>query len=58
MNYIHHNPVRHRYVKQWLDWPYSSAREFLAGTGRVKAERLWHEYPLKDYGRDWDEPWM
>ena len=58
MNYIHHNPVRHGYVKQWLDWPYSSVREFLAGVGRVKAERLWHEYPLEDYGRNWDEPWM
>ena len=50
--------MRHGYLKQWLDWPYSSAREFLAGIGREKAERLWREYPLADYGRDWDEPWM
>jgi len=58
MNYVHHNPVRHGYVKQWLDWPYSSAREFLTGFGRAEAERVWREYPLEDYGRDWDEPWM
>jgi putative transposase len=58
MNYIHHNPVRHGYVKHWLDWPYSSAREFLTGLGRSEAERVWREYPLEDYGRGWDEAWM
>lgn len=58
MNYIHHNPVRHGYVKHWQDWPYSSAREFLARLSRAEVERIWREYPLEDYGKDWDEPWM
>ena len=57
-NYVHHNPVRHGYVQLWQEWPYSSAQEFLAGVPREEAERIWKQYPLKDYGKDWDEPWM
>jgi putative transposase len=58
INYIHHNPIRHGYVDRWQDWPFSSAPEFLASTSRDEAERLWHQYPLGDYGKNWDEPWM
>ncbi|MCX7721651.1 MAG: transposase [Verrucomicrobiae bacterium] len=58
MNYIHHNPVRHGYVKRWQDWPYSSAREFLSAVGPDEAERIWRAFPVKDYGAGWDEPWM
>jgi putative transposase len=32
MNYVHNNPVHHRYVTRWQDWPYSSALEYLAQT--------------------------
>ena len=56
MNYIHHNPVRHGYVKRWQDWPYSSVHEFLAGMIREEAERIWHEYPIGEYGKGWDDP--
>ena len=56
MNYIHHNPVRHGYVTRWQEWPYSSVHEFLAGMSRDEAERIWHEFPLGDYGAGWDEP--
>ncbi|MHB8524458.1 MAG: REP-associated tyrosine transposase [Limisphaerales bacterium] len=58
MNYIHHNPVRHGYVEHWQEWPYSSAREFLIGLSREEAARIWRDYPLEDYGKGWDEPWM
>ena len=58
MNYVHHNPVRHGYAKLWLDWPFSSAQEFLAGMTRAEAERVWRDCPLEDYGKGWDEPWM
>lgn len=58
MNYIHHNPVRHGYVKRWQDWPFSSVHELLAQLGRTEVERLWRAYPLDDYGEGWDEPWM
>jgi putative transposase len=56
LNYVHHNPVRHGYVARWIDWPWSSATDYLAQTGVEEAKRIWHEYPLRDYGKDWDEP--
>jgi putative transposase len=56
LNYVHHNPVRHGYVAHWTDWPWSSATEYLAQMGVQEAKRIWLEYPLHDYGKDWDEP--
>jgi putative transposase len=56
LNYVLHNPVRHGYVERWQDWPYSNAAEFLAGIGYDEAVRRWREYPLFDYGKDWDPP--
>jgi hypothetical protein len=32
--------------------------EYLAQTGAEEAKRVWHEYPLLDYGKGWDEPGM
>jgi len=55
LNYVHNNPVRHRYVQRWQDWPFSSAQEYLSQMGRPEAERLWREYPVLDYGKGWDE---
>lgn len=58
MNYVHHNPVRHRYVKRWQDWPYGSAVEFLARMERAEVEAIWQAYPVLEYGAGWDEPGM
>jgi len=58
LNYVHHNPVRDGYVERWTDWPWSSAAEYLAQTGANEAERAWREYPLHDYGKNWDDPEM
>jgi len=58
LNYVHHNPVRHGYVERWTDWPWSSAAEYLAQTAASEVERVWREYPLHDYGKDWDDPEM
>ena len=58
LNYVHHNPVRHGYVTRWTDWPWTSAAEYLVQTGIDEATRVWQEYPLRDYGKDWDEPSM
>ena len=54
LNYVHHNPVKHGYVERWQDWPYSSANEFLAKIGKEEAERLWRQYPILEYGKEWD----
>jgi putative transposase len=55
-NYIHHNPVHHGYAKLWTDWPWSSARDCLQKLGRDETRRLWNEYPIHAYGKDWDPP--
>jgi putative transposase len=54
LNYVHHNPVHHGYVKRWQDWPWSSAREYLERVGREKAKQAWLRYPTLDYGKKWD----
>jgi len=56
LNYVHHNPVHHGYVQQWQDWPFSSGAAFLEKTGHEQAAKLWKEYPVLDYGKDWDAP--
>jgi putative transposase len=57
-NYVLHNAVRHGYVERWQDWPYSNAAQYLETVGREAAMQRWHEYPLLDYGKDWDPPEM
>ncbi len=56
MNYIHNNPVHHGYVGKWDEWPWGSAREYLASTAPAEVRRLWSAFPLLDYGHGWDEP--
>ena len=56
MNYVLHNAVRHRYVERWTDWPYCSAQAYLDKMGRERALEIWREFPLFDYGNDWDPP--
>jgi putative transposase len=56
VNYVHHQPVHHRYCQKWLEWPFSSAERFLEHFGNDEAARIWREYPLLDYGKDWDDP--
>ena len=54
--YVFNNPVKHRYVERWQDWPYSNAAEWLESVGRDEAVRIWREYPIWDYGSEWDPP--
>jgi len=55
LNYVHHNPVHHGYVKKWDQWPWSSARDYLRQVSRKEAERRWKEFPVLDYGAGWDD---
>lgn len=55
VNYVHHNPVHHGYVQRWTDWPWSSARDYLATVGRDEAARVWQTHPVKGYGKGWDD---
>ncbi len=54
VNYIHNNPVRHGYVDNWQDWPWSSASQFLERVGRERAVEIWRRFPILDYGKKWD----
>ena len=54
-NYIHYNPVKHGYVKRSTEWPWISAHEYLEERSREWMAHVWKEYPVKDYGRGWDD---
>ncbi|MFC7338369.1 transposase [Haloferula chungangensis] len=55
LNYIHHNPVKHGYTDNWLDWPFSSAQDYLNEVGRAEAIKIWKNFPILDYGKGWDD---
>jgi putative transposase len=54
--YVLNNPVKHGYVERWPDWPFSNAAEWLESVGRDEALRIWKEFPIDDYGQEWDPP--
>lgn len=54
INYIHANPVKHEYVKDSRDWPWSSVHAYLAEVGRDRLKEWWNEYPVREYGKGWD----
>ncbi|KAA3612302.1 MAG: transposase [Calditrichaeota bacterium] len=54
-NYIHNNPVKHGYVKKWQEWPCSSVHYYLEKYGYEKMKEIWFKYPLKNYGKGWDD---
>jgi len=54
VNYVHHNPVHHGHVEKWQDWIWSSGEKFLESVGRARAAQLWRDYPVLDYGKEWD----
>jgi putative transposase len=55
LNYIHGNPVKHGFVGNSSDWPWSSLHEYLERVGRQQLVTWWREYPVKDFGRGWDD---
>ena len=55
VNYIHHNPVKHRCGDAQDQWKWSSFSDWKKGVGREALVDLWNGYPVDDYGKDWDE---
>jgi putative transposase len=55
VNYVHNNPVHHGYAKLWTEWRWSSATDYLTEMGRMEVRRVWKEYPIRDYGKKWDD---
>jgi putative transposase len=54
LNYVLNNAVNHGYVTKWEQWVWSNASDYLNEVGREKAETIWREYPILDYGKGWD----
>ncbi|MDZ8050480.1 MAG: transposase [Aulosira sp. ZfuCHP01] len=55
LNYIHYNPVKHNCAKSPYDWTESSVHWYLENYGRDWLRSCWIEYPLRDYGKGWDD---
>jgi putative transposase len=55
LNYIHYNPVKHGGVQSPYDWAESSVHWYREHHGRDWLRDLWVRYPLRDYGRGWDD---
>ena len=54
LNYIHYNPVKHGFANSPYDWESSSVHQYLKEKGREWLRSCWVEYPVKDYGQEWD----
>jgi len=54
VNYLHYNPVKHRYVDRMTMWPWSSVHEYVEELGKERVLQIWRDYPIKDYGKGWD----
>lgn len=54
-NYIHHNPVKHGYVKQMGEYDYSSYRYWLDKKGSDWMASCFEQYPIIDFSVEMDE---
>jgi putative transposase len=49
LNYIHHNPIKHNYVSQMEDWPFSNYRDYLEKKGEEWLMDSFRLYPIVDF---------
>lgn len=54
-NYIHHNPVKHGYVKSMSDYKFSSYQYYLSSRGEGWLMSCFKRYPIVDFTVDGDE---
>jgi putative transposase len=55
LNYIHYNPIKHGYVKDLYDWPWSSLFMFEDENWSERLGESWKKYtPPADFDDDWD----
>jgi len=55
-NYIHYNPVKHGYVCDPYDWPWSSLQTYYEDQGKDWLQEQWMAYkPPDDFGKGWDD---
>ncbi len=55
-NYVHYNPVRHGFVTDVYDWPWSSLSLYFETQGRDWLRARWKSMPPPlNFGKGWDE---
>jgi len=54
LHYMIFNPVKHGYVDQMEHWAWSCVHELAAERGKPWVEDLCREFPLLEFGKDWD----
>src|SRR4051794_3785589 len=54
LNYIHINPIKHGWVTDPYEWPWSSIHNYAAAHGREWLRSRWRSYPPGDFGKGWD----
>ncbi len=55
LNYIHYNPVKHNLVASPYNWEESSVHWYLENHGRDWLRNCWIKYPVRNYGKEWDD---
>ena len=55
LHYIVGNPVKHGFSSDPRDWPWSCIHELIAERGQAWVDDLRRDYPLRDFGRGWDD---
>ena len=55
-NYVHYNPVKHGFVADVYEWPWSSLSLYFENQGRDWLRARWKSMPPPpDFGKGWDE---
>ena len=55
LNYLRYNPVKHRVADSPYDWETSSVHWYREQNGREWLRDVWGTYPVRDYGKGWDD---
>ncbi|MFN8473781.1 MAG: transposase [Anaerolineae bacterium] len=55
LNYVHINPVKHGYVQDPYEWPWSSVHDYYQTQGRNWLRENWRTHHPGDFGRGWDD---
>ncbi|HET9588823.1 MAG TPA: hypothetical protein VFO91_08545, partial [Anaerolineales bacterium] len=55
-NYHHYDPVKHGYVSDPFDWPWSSLLMCFQEKGKDWLHEQWRAHvPADDFGKGWDD---
>jgi putative transposase len=55
LHYVIANPVKHGFARAPTHWPWSCVHELIAERGSTWVDDLQRDYPLRDFGRGWDD---